>query len=434
MRALLWTRRFGPLFATQMLGAVNDNFFKNALVVLVLFRGSGRVSLVLLAGGIFILPYALFSATAGALADRMDKARLIRLTKLFEIGLMALATFGFLTREEGFLLLVLFGLGVQATFFGPLKYGILPELLAPDELLVGNALVEASTFVGILLGTVCGGLLILLDNGRAVVSAAAVLLAVCGWLCARQVPSTGAAAPGLQLRANIGRETWRLLGEARSNRAVWACILLLSWFWALGAAFLAEFPVIVKQNFGAGGEVVTLMLAVFSIGIGLGSLLAGRLLHGEVAAGPVAPAAALMTLFALDFAWTAGGVHPIDGWVTIHAILNRAGGWRAMADLLGLAVCGGVFSVPLYALLQQRAPAAWRARMVAANNVMNAVAMVAGAVVLEAGTQAGWSARGLLVLFGLGNGVVAIVTAVKFRQGQGSGLDPLGAAPPDPHS
>jgi hypothetical protein len=405
---LLESRRFWPLFVTQMLGAVNDNLFKNAIVVLVLFRGSGQAWLVPAAGGIFILPYALFSAMAGQLADRIDKARLIRLTKLYEVGLMSLAAVGFLTGSEWFLLVVLFGLGVQATFFGPLKYGILPELLAEGDLVDGNGLIEASTFIGILAGTVAGGGLILLGQGRAIVSAAALLVAVAGWLAARAIPSTGAATPGLRVEFGVVAQTWRLLREARANRVVWVCILAISWFWGLGAAFLAEFPIIVKQGFGAEGQIVTLMLAVFSVGVGTGSLLAGRLLRGRVSARPVVAAGVVLSLFALDFAWAAGRVTPAAGWRTIGALLEHGGGWRVMGDLFAVSVCGGVYSVPLYALLQNQAAPHWRARMVAANNVMNAVFMVAAAGVLAAGAAAGLPPAGLLAVFAVLNAGAAV--------------------------
>ena len=407
-RDVLISRRFFPLFATQMLGALNDNLFKNAVVVLVLFRGSGNALLVPLAGGVFILPYALFSALAGQLADRFDKAHLIRLTKLYEIALMALAAIGFLSASEAFLLIVLFGLGVQATFFGPLKYGILPELLDDARLVEGNGLIEASTFVGILLGTVLGGIVVLVDHGRAIAAGCVLTVAIAGWLFARAVPSVAPAAPSLTISVGIVTATGRLLAEARRNRVVWVCILALSWFWALGAAFLAEFPIIVKQGFGATGQVVTLLLAVFSIGVGAGSLLAARVLRGAISARPVVPACLLLSAFALDFAFAAGRITPAAGWHTIPALLAHPGGWRVLLDLFAVAVCGGSYSVPLYALLQAHAAPAWRARMVAANNVMNAVFMVAGAALLAAGAAAHLAPASLLALFGTANAAVAL--------------------------
>ena len=379
---LLRTRRFLPLFLTQALGALNDNLFKNALVVLVVFRmAEGGPTLVALAGGVFILPYALFSALAGQLADRFDKSRLIRLTKLFEVALMALAAWGFLAGNVPALFAVLFGLGVQATFFGPLKYGILPDHLAEDELVRGNALIEAGTFGAILAGTIAGGALIGLPSGPGIVAVAGLLVALLGAATAFLVPRATPAAPALRLSWNIPRETMGLVRIARANRPVWLSILGLSWFWTVGATFLAEFPVMAKQDFHADNQVVTLLLAGFAVGVGGGSILAGRLLRGEVSARHVPFAALLLSVFTFGFAHFAGQPGAA-GWVTPAAMLEAPGGVAALACLLAAAACGGVFSVPLYAILQERAEPSRRARMIAANNVLNAASMVAGAVVI----------------------------------------------------
>ncbi len=388
--ALLQSRRFLPLFLAQALGALNDNLFKNALVVLVVFRmAEGGPALVALAGGLFILPYALFSALAGQLADRFDKSRLIRMTKLAEVALMAAAAWGFIATSVPALFAVLFGLGVQATFFGPLKYGILPDHLAQNELMRGNALIEAGTFGAILAGTIAGGALIGLSAGPEIVSVAGVLLAVLGVVAAFMVPRATPAAPGLRIGWNVPRETLKLLRIARANRPVWLSILGLSWFWTVGATFLAEFPVMAKQDFHAGNGVVTLLLAGFAVGVGGGSILAGQLLRGEVSARHVPFAAVLLSAFTLGFAYLAGRPEAA-GWVTPAAMLALPAGVAALACLLGAAACGGVFSVPLYAILQDRADPGQRARMVAANNVLNA-----GFMVLGAGAIAGLAAAGL---------------------------------------
>lgn len=400
--ALLRSARFLPLFVTQALGALNDNLFKNALVVLVLYgTTSGAPTLIALAGGIFILPFALFSSFAGQLADRYDKSRLIRITKAFEIALMALAAAGFATGSEGLLFAVLFGLGVQATFFGPLKYGIIPEHLARDEIVRGNALIEAGTFAAILLGTIAGGALILLAQGRLAVAGTALIVALAGMAAAWKVPRAPAAAPDLRVGWNIVRDTLGLLRQARAERTVWLCILGLSWFWTLGATFLAEFPVIARQNFAAGGQVVTAMLAVFSVGVGVGSIVAGRLLRGEVSARHVPLAALLIAAFAFDFAHVCAGVAPASGWRTIGALTAAPRAWRMLADLFLVAACGGAFSVPLYALVQERSAPAHRARMIAANNVLNAICMAAGAVVIAGLANLGFSAPGILKLAAL---------------------------------
>ena len=397
---LLRTRRFLPLFLTQALGALNDNLFKNALVVLVVFRSTdGAPGLVALASGLFILPYALFSAVAGQLADRLDKSRLIQATKAFEVLLMALAAAGFLAGSVPTLLVALFGLGVQAAFFGPLKYGILPEHLRADELLSGNALIEAGTFGAILAGTVAGGILIGLNGGAAIVSAAGLAVAGAGLVAALLVPRAAPAAPGLHIGWNVPRETLALIRTARANRPVWLSILGLSWFWAIGATFLTEFPVMAKLTFGGGNAVITLLLTGFAVGVGAGSILAGRLLHGEVSARHVPFAALLLTVFTWAFAYLAS-TPAAAGWVTPGAMLASPAGLGALACLLGAAACGGVFSVPLYAIIQERSPETGRARMIAANNVTNAVFMVIGTGVIAALAHLGLRPAAILAVAG----------------------------------
>lgn len=406
---LLLSARFTPLFLTQLLGALNDNLFKNALVVYAIFHiRSGGPALVAAAGGVFILPFALFSATAGQLADRYDKSRLIRITKLFEIALMLLAAVGFLAGGIGFLMVVLFGLGTQATFFGPLKYGILPDHLRPEEIVAGNARIEAGTFLGILIGTIFGGLLILPRSGPALVSAACVGVALLGAAAAFRVPPALPAAPDLRLGWKVARETAALLRHASAHRPVWLAMLGLSWFWTLGATFLAEFPVLAERNFAASGQVITLLLTMFALGVGAGSMLVSQLLKGEISARHAPIAAALLSLFAADFAWTCMGVGPASGWHDAGAILAGPRGWRALADLFLVAACGGVFSVPLYAIVQEWSDPRHRARMIAANNVLNAACMVAGAAVLAVLAGLGMGAPAILIVAAVLNLGVAI--------------------------
>ena len=404
---LIKSRRFLPLLVTQTLGALNDNLFKNALAVLILYKAmiAGGESLVALAGGAFILPYALLSATAGQLADQHDKARLIRIVKLYEVGLMALAAVGFLVGNLPMLFAVLFGLGAQATFFSPLKYGILPDHLAEDELVRGNALIEAGTFGGILIGTIAGGALIPLDDGSIIVSALGLLVALAGAVAGFKVPTAPARTAATPLSWNVLRETRDLVRSARPNRPVWLSILGLSWFWTIGATLLAEFPVIAKNTLHAESQVVTLLLTVFAVGVGAGSILCGRLLKGEVSARPVPFAALGLSLFTWDFANAcASGT----GLETIGDVVTSFTGWRLFADLFLLAMCGGVFSVPLYVILQERSEPSRRSRMVAANNVMNAGFMVAGAAVTGALSALGLSGTTILAIAAFANLVVAI--------------------------
>jgi acyl-[acyl-carrier-protein]-phospholipid O-acyltransferase/long-chain-fatty-acid--[acyl-carrier-protein] ligase len=408
---MLGSRRFLPLFVTQTLGALNDNMFKTALAVLVIFQAGARGPMLAAASaGVFILPFALFSAIAGRLADQHDKARLIRLTKMLELALMVLAAAGLARDSLPLLMAVLFGLGVQATFFSPLKYGILPDHLTEAELVRGNGLIEAGTFGGILAGTIAGSSLI--APGGHVVGAAGVAVAAAGLAASWFVPK--APANPMQSAAhahalNVWGQTAALLRMARGNRTIWLCVLGLSWFWTLGACFITEFPVLAAQNFGAGTSVVTLMLACFAVGVGAGSLLAGRLLAGEVSSRLTPFAIAGLSVFGLLFCRSIWHVTPEGGWHDLGALLAHPRFGFAMLCLFGVAVSGGAFSVPLYALIQERAAPAFRARMVAANNVMNAAWMVVGAGAVAGLSALHVGAAGILLLACLVNLVFTVI-------------------------
>jgi len=383
---LFQTRRFWPLFVTQFFGAANDNLFKNALVILILYRlGAGSAInpqiLVTLAAGIFILPFFLFSANAGQLADKFEKSRLIRWIKFGEICIMSAAVFGLYAGEINVLLGVLFAMGTQSAYFGPLKYSILPDHLAEDELIGGNALIEAGTFLAILLGTIAGGLLILADDGVMIVSAGILGLAVIGWGCSFFIPAAPAPMPDLKVSINIFSGIWTMVGMARSRRDVFLSILGISWFWLVGATFLAQFPAFAKNVLGGNETVVTLFLTVFSVGIGLGSLLCGRLLKGEISAKYVPFGALGMTLFILDLYGVSSAL-PVPGpdLVGFRDFLNDPVSWRLLVDLLGISMSGGLFIVPLYALVQSHSPKEQRSRIIAANNILNAAFMVIGAL------------------------------------------------------
>jgi len=412
--ALLGSRRFLPLAVTQFLGAFNDNLFKNSLVMLITYvlaerSGFNAQVLVVIAGGIFILPFFLFSATAGQLADKYDKAWLTRWIKLAEILFMLLAAAGFYLHSVTLLMLVLFLMGTHSTFFGPIKYGMLPDHLQEDELVAGNALIETTTFLAILGGTLLGGLAILTDRGIALVSALVVAVAVAGWLTSRAIPATHPAVPEMRVSLNLFRETWRIIAHARGNRAIFLCILGISWFWMVGATFLSLFPTLGKDVMGANEQVVTLFLIAFSVGIALGSLLCNRLLKGQVHA-TYAPLGALgITLFAVDlyFAsqhFTPGG----NELIGVVEYLRLPAGWRVLADLVAVAVSGGLFIVPLYAMVQQRSESSHRARNIAANNVVNALFMVVGAALSAVLLEYGASVPELFLLLGLLNAVVVV--------------------------
>lgn len=415
--ALLKTRRFAPFFGTQFLGAFNDNVFKNSLVVLLTFQAASWTTmpagvLANVAAGIFILPFFLFSATAGQLADKYDKARLARLVKVLEIGIMALAGVGFASHSLTVLLAALFLMGLHSTLFGPVKYALLPQHLKEDELIGGNALVEAGTFVAILLGTLVGGLLAAMEGGTAWITGFSMLVAVLGYLTSRGIPPAPAPDPDLKVHPNPLTETWRNIGFARENRAVFLSILGISWFWLYGALFLAQFPAFAKTVLGGGESAVTLLLAVFTIGVGGGSLLCEKLSGHKVETGLVPVGAFGLTLFGLDFAWASSSLPPVSGAAhELGALLAQFSTWRLIFDLMLLGVCGGLYCVPLYALMQQRSAATHRARIIASNNIMNALFMVGGA-----GAAAGLLGSGATIpqLFGAAAVINAGVAAYIF--------------------
>ena len=403
MPQLLLTRRFLPLFLSQSLGALNDNLFKNALVALVIFRtGEGGTALVALAGALFILPYVLLSATAGQLADKLDKSHLLQMTKLAEIAIMAAAAVGLLLQSVLALLAVLFALGVQAAFFSPLKFGLLPEHLAPDEQVGGNALIEAGTFGAIITGTIAGGALVLLTHGPLIVALVGLGLAGAGAAAAFAVPAADAVSPGLAIGRNVLRETMVLLRLARANRPAWTCIIGLSWFWTVGAVYLTEFPSLTQRTLGGDVRVLNLLLVMFAVGIAGGSLLAGRLLRGLLSARPVAPAALVLSVLTLAFAGLVS-LPDAAGWHSPAALLSSVPGVLAVLCVLGAAGAGGVFSVPLYTMLLHRSDPARRGSMIAANNVVNAAFIVAGSGLVAALSAAGIGPAHTLALAGVLN-------------------------------
>lgn len=380
-------KRFLPLFITQFLGALNDNLLKNALVVLITYRLAAdhpeqAQMLVTVAAGLFILPFFLLSAMAGQMADKFSREKMTRVIKLAEIALMLLAAAGFMMHHVTFLLIVLFGMGVHSTFFGPLKYVLLPQHLQENELLSGNAAIEAGTFLAILIGTILGGVLIVLPGGDMLVSVLLIVVAVVGYVSSRAIPSAPAPDADLHLSFNIIRETGNLLRYARNDKRIFRCIMGISWFWFVGATLLAQFPAFAKDMLHADASVVTLFLTVFSLGIGLGSFLCNKLLRGTVQSTFVPLAALGMTLFCGDLAFTSLRVMPLqqDVLLSLGQFLQQSIHLRIVADLFLLAVCGGIYIVPLYAILQHDSDAQYGARVIAANNVVNAAFMVGSAL------------------------------------------------------
>ncbi len=410
---LLRERRFAPFFWTQFLGAGNDNVFKNALVIYVAYKATTLTTLdantlVNLAAAIFILPFVLLSATAGQLADKYEKSRLIRLIKLFEIVIMLFGLAGFWLTNLPLLFTALALMGVHSTLFGPVKYAILPQHLKADELIGGNGLVEMGTFVAILLGTIAGGLLVAIEpNGPVIAGLGAVAVAVAGWLTSRRIPLTPAVAPTLAINWNPFTETWRSLSFAQDNRVVWLSMMGISWFWFYGATFLTQFPNFTKDVLGGDEHVATFLLAIFSVGIGVGSLLCERMSGRRVELGLVPFGSIGMTIFAIDLWLASSGLHA-SGLTGVGAFLAQPAHWRVVADLVLIGLFGGFYIVPLYALIQERSAPSHRSRIIAANNILNAVFLVTAAGIALGLLKAGLTIPQLFLVVGLMNAAVAL--------------------------
>jgi 1-acyl-sn-glycerol-3-phosphate acyltransferase len=411
--SLLTQRRFGPYFLTQFLGAFNDNVFKNALLLMIAFQSGGLFelssdTLINLSAGLFILPFFLLSATAGQLADKYDKAGLIRKIKLLEIAIMLLAAIALWQKSLVALILLLFLMGTQSSLFGPVKYGILPQLLNKRELLGGNGLVETGTFLAILLGTAAGGLLIgIPDTGRLLVAGTVVVVACAGFASSLAMPPSQPVDPDLKINWNPVTETFRTMRYARQSRVIFLSIIGVSWFWFIGALYLAQLPNFTRIFLSGNEQVVTLLLAIFSIGISTGSLLCERLSGQKIDIGLVPFGSIGLTLFGLDLALQPAIL--VDGGL-LGAVewLQRPAAWRVCADILLLGSFGGFYIVPLYASIQHRTAPDHRARVIAANNVLNALFMVLAALLAIAVLAADYSIPQLFLLVAVLNAAVAI--------------------------
>ena len=420
LSALLGSARFRPFFICQFLGAFNDNLYKNGMIVLLTFQAAGWTKLspaliANLAAGLFILPFFLFSALAGQMADKFDKAALSRWVKVIEILIMAVAFGGFLAQSLIALLFALFLLGAHSTLFGPVKYALLPQHLRPEELMAGNALVEAGTFVAILAGTLAGGLLAASEAAHLWIPAAGLVVAAAGYAAARRIPPAPAPVPNLALSLNPIASTAEVLRFARRDATVFAAILAISWFWLYGALFLAQVPAYAKHVLGGGETTVTLLLAIFTLGIGSGSLLCHKLSAGRVERGLVALGALGLTVFGLDVAFASPTPDPqlLVVPTTLRDLLARSSTWHVLLDIFCLGSFGGLYIVPLYALVQSWSAEAERARIMAATNILNALYMVVGALAAAALLSAGLT---IPALFGGGavlNGALALALLIR---------------------
>lgn len=404
-------RRFAPFFWTQFAGAANDNLLKYALTVMVTYQlqlqwlPSELAGLVI--GALFITPFLLFSATSGQLADKYDKSRLIRGLKVIEIAIMVVAAWGFHVANVPVLLACIFFMGWHSAVFGPVKFAYLPQVLNERELTGGNGMVEMGTFVAILMGNVTGGLLVDIPHvGPQYVAVTCVVVALLGYACSRGVPALPAVCPDLTVNWNPVSETWRNLKLAHENRVVFRSLLGISWMWFFGSVFLTQFPSFAKDVLHGDAQVASFLLAVFSVGIGVGSLLCEVLSRRHVEIGLVPLGAIGMTVFSMDLYFASRGL-PASPLMDVRAFVGHWAHWRVMADLALLALFAGLYSVPMYALIQMRSQATHRSRIIAANNILNALFMIVSAVLVGVMLKLGMTVPQVFLVTGIANAIVA---------------------------
>ena len=413
--ALLKQRRFAPFFWTQFSGAANDNLFKFAFTVMVTYQLSvswlppALAGLVI--GALFILPFLLFSATSGQLTDKFEKTRVIRFVKNLEVVIMGVAAVGFLATDVNvqvpILLACTFLMGLHSTLFGPVKFAYLPQALNERELTGGNGMVEMGTFVAILLGNIVGGLIVAIPgDGPLYVAVSCVLVALLGRVVAQFIPLAPATDPGLKINWNPITETWRNLKLAHGNIVVFRSMLGISWMWFFGAVFLSQFPSFAKEVMHGNEQVASLLLVVFSIGIATGSLLCEVLSKRHVEIGLVPVGAIGMSVFAIDL-YFASRALPAAPVMSLTAFAAQPAHWRVMMDLALLSLFAGLYSVPMYALIQLRSQATHRARIIAANNILNAVFMIVSAILAGTLLKADFTIPQIFLFVGLANAVVA---------------------------
>ncbi|MGQ0442282.1 MAG: MFS transporter [Methylophilaceae bacterium] len=382
---LLKEQRFRPFFFTQFLGAFNDNVFKTALVTLVAFHAISLTTmdgptLATLLPGLFILPFFLFSATAGQIADKFEKSYIIRLVKLFEIGIMLFAGAGFFLHHIGLLSCALFMMGTHSTLFGPVKYAYLPQHLKTDELIGGNGMLEMGSFVAILLGQVLGAWLAMQSNNELIISISVISLAILGYWTSRGVPNSPAGAPQLNINWNPITATFSNLKLVWQHPPLWFAIIGISWFWFYGATLLAQFPNFAKNLLHGDESVFILLLSIFSLGIGIGSLLCEKLSKHKVELGLVMFGAIGLSLFGVDLYLSSTGFPTTSAFnVSYLTFMHNFAAWRLLGDILLIGLFGGFYIVPLYAFLQSHAEKSYQSRVIAANNIMNALFMVVSA-------------------------------------------------------
>lgn len=408
------TKRFFPYFVTQCLGALNDNIYKNVLLLMVTYSQIDSLPMsvdlfVNLAAGLFILPFFLFSAHAGTIADNMDKAKLIRRLKLIELVIMSCAATAIMTQSAILMLVLLFMTGTQSAYFGPVKYALLPQALKSDELVKGNAWVEMGTFLSILIGTLSAGLLLAIPNGMLIASCIVITLSLLGFLSSANIPSLPSKkSDKVKFEPVTGLK--KTLKLAQKQRGIWMSILAISWFWFMGATYLTQFPNFAREHLFADSTVVSLLLALFSVGIATGSWLCERLSFNQVELGILPFGILGLTIFSADLLWAVPAIESFPSqYYDVKSFAAQSSHIRVMIDLFLVGVSGGVFIVPLYAFIQSRSEEGECAQSIAANNIMNALFMVASAAVsILVLSVLEFSIVELFAILAVGNFIVAI--------------------------
>lgn len=427
---LMQEKRFRPFFFTQFLGAFNDNVFKTALITLVAFHTARLTSidgstLATLLPGLFILPFFLFSATAGQLADKYEKSQIIRLVKVFEIGIMLFASAGFFLHNIWLLAAALFMMGMHSTLFGPVKYAYLPQHLKESEIVGGNGMVEMGSFVAILLGQVLGAWLAMQSEHAILTSSTVLVIAVLGYWTSCGVPNSPAVAPKLKINWNPITETYRNIKFIWQHQAIWLTIIAISWFWFYGATLLAQFPNFAKNILHGDESLFILLLSIFSLGIGIGSLMCEKLSKGKVELGLVLFGATGLTLFGADLYFASTSIYEslnnkaLLDYATFIGMHYDAEGhliftyWRLLADIGLIGVFGGLYIVPLYAFIQTRSEKSHQSRVIAANNILNALFMVISALFSVQVFNMGLNIPQLFLVTALLNVIIMIYLCIR---------------------
>ena len=415
--SLMLERRFRPFFFTQFLGAFNDNVFKTALITLVVFHAASlsnidSATLATLLPGLFILPFFLFSATAGQIADKFEKSKIIRYVKIFEISIMLFASLGFFLNNIVLLSGALLMMGMHSTLFGPVKYAYLPQHLKENELLGGNGMVEMGSFAAILLGQIIGVFLALQENHALFTSIATVTIVIIGYWTSRGIPNSPAADASLKINWNPITETFYNLKFVWKHSLIWFALIAISWFWFYGATLLAQFPSFAKNILKGDESLFILLLSVFSIGVGIGSLLCEKLSKGKLELGLVLFGATGLTLFGVDLYLATANFHSPLTTQNYIQFMSQLNNWRLLLDIALIGLFGGLYIVPLYALIQAHAEKSHQSRVIAANNILNALLMVISAGFSLLLFKQGFSIPQLFLATALLNAVVTVYLCI----------------------